>query len=78
MNCVFKFCIPLVFVGAFSSLKGEQVVIREVMYHPPAGLHEFIEVENLTATIYDIAQWKVRGAVDFDFPVFTPDDLILV
>ena len=70
MNCVFKFCIPLVFVGAFSSLKGEQVVIREVMYHPPAGLHEFIEVENLTATIYDIAQWKVRGAVDFDFPVY--------
>ena len=64
MNCVLKFCLPFLVAGAFSPLKGEQVIIRELMYHPSAELHEFIEIENLTATIFDIAQWRVRGAVD--------------
>ena len=37
----------------------EQIVFSEVMYHPPAGGHEFIEVQNLTATPFDIAQWEL-------------------
>lgn len=53
-------------------LRAEQVVIREVMYHPPMGsnLPEFIEIENLTSTVIDIAKWKVTGGVNFEFPDF--------
>ena len=50
-------------------LRGEQVVIREIMYHPqmvPEGetpLPEFIEIENLTSSVFDIAGWKITGMV---------------
>lgn len=54
----------------FGSLHAEQVVFSEVMYHPPTDLHEFVEVQNLTATPFDIAKWKLRGGVDYDFPDF--------
>lgn len=54
----------------FSS-HAEQVVISEIMYHPPAGKYEFVEIENLTATPFDIAKWKLRDAADFDFPDFS-------
>ncbi|MFT5409319.1 MAG: hypothetical protein ACI9NC_002040, partial [Verrucomicrobiales bacterium] len=56
-------------LGVFStSVRAEQVVISEIMYHPPAGRYEFIEVENLTATPFDIAKWKLRDGANFDFP----------
>ncbi|MEC8942266.1 MAG: hypothetical protein VYC95_06010, partial [Verrucomicrobiota bacterium] len=54
-------CVPLF----TQSLRAEQVVIREIMYHPqmvPEGetpLPEFIEIENLTSTVFDIAEWEV-------------------
>ena len=70
MSSVFKFFAAFLAFGTMPPLKGEQVIIREVMYHPPEDLHEFIELENLTATIFDIAEWRVRGAVDFDFPAY--------
>jgi hypothetical protein len=60
----------LVSLTSLLSLRGEQVVIREVMYHPPEGLHEFIEIENLTPTVFDIANWKVTGGVNFEFSDF--------
>jgi hypothetical protein len=57
------------------------VVISEIMYQPPLiGTNdntrdEFIELRNLTAStvpLYDPAyptnHWRLRGAVDFDFP----------
>ena len=50
--------------------RAEQVVFSEVMYHPPAGGHEFIEVQNLTATPFDIAQWELTEGVSFTFPDF--------
>ena len=56
--------------GSLFCAKAEQVVLSEVMYHPPAGLHEFLELENLTATVFDIAEWRVRGAVSYDFPSY--------
>ena len=64
----------LMAVGSFTQIKAEQVVISEVMYHPPAGLYEFLEVENLTATVFDIAQWRMRGAVEYDFPGYNDGD----
>lgn len=61
--------VTLFFTFALFS-RAEQVVFSEVMYHPPAGGYEFVEVQNLTATPFDIAEWRLRGGVDFDFPEF--------
>ena len=57
------------------------VIISEIMYHPPDisaqddVVHEFIELNNVTpnpVALYDPAHrtntWRLRGAVDFDFP----------
>ncbi len=51
--------------------QAEQIVISEIMYHPPAGKHEFVEIRNLTATPFDIAKWRLRDGADFDFPDFS-------
>ena len=34
------------------------------MYHPSAGLYEYIEIQNLTATVFDIASWKVTPKIE--------------
>ena len=60
------------------------VVLSEIMYHPPDlvlragvgpvdadtdnGRDEFIELRNLAATNIALAGWRLRNAVDFDFP----------
>ena len=60
------------------------VVINEIMYHPverpsfdAAGdpvmnltedVHEFIELRNTASSPVDLAGWRLRGAVDYDFP----------
>ena len=49
----------------------EQIVFSEVMYHPPVGGHEFIEVQNLTATPFDIAKWELTDGASFTFPDFS-------
>ena len=54
----------------FSFAHAEQIVFSEVMYNPPAGGYEFIEVENLTATPFDVALWEMSSGVDFTFPDF--------
>lgn len=71
------------------------VVMTEIMYHPPdlAGgvddnLNEFIELQNTASTnvpLYDVNAptntWRLRGAVDFDFPanvVLSPGARLLV
>ncbi len=54
--------------------RAEQVVFSEIMYHPPAGKFEFVEIRNLTATPFDIAKWRMRDGVDFDFPDFSAGD----
>ena len=57
-----------------SSSDAEQIVFSEIMYHPPAGKYEFVEIQNLTATPFDIAKWKLRDGADFDFPDFNAGD----
>ena len=47
-----------------SQLVAEQVVFTEIHYNPPTGKPEFIEVYNNTSTIFDIADWKLKGGVD--------------
>lgn len=68
-----KFLTKLAFIlpSLLLPLKAEQVVFSEIMYNPPVGGYEFVEVQNLTATPFDIAEWELRGGADFDFPEFT-------
>ena len=56
---------------SLSPLIAEQVVFSEVMYHPSADTSEFIEIQNLTSTPFDIAQWELKDGVTFTFPNFT-------
>ncbi len=62
--------LPICLAATLIDLRAEQVVISEIMYHPPGGLYEFVEIQNLTATPFDIASWKLRDGADFDFPPF--------
>ena len=57
-------------VLAASGVRAEQVVINEVMYNPRGDAPEWIELSNITATPFDIADWKLRGDVEMDFPAF--------
>src|SRR4051794_34062792 len=60
---------------AFCSVaSSEQVVISKIMYHPAGTLPEYIELYNNTATPFDMANWKVRHAVEYEFPSFTTND----
>ena len=61
-------------------ISAEMVVIREIMYHPQpveegeARLPEFIEIENITSTVFDIAEWELTGGVSYTFPKFDSSD----
>ena len=48
----------------------EQVVFSEIMYNPPAGKPEFIEIWNITNTPLDMAKWRLSEGVAFTFPDF--------
>jgi hypothetical protein len=48
----------------------EQVVISEIMYQPPAGKPEYVELSNITATPLDTALWKFTDGIDYTFPNF--------
>ncbi|HMC28091.1 MAG TPA: lamin tail domain-containing protein, partial [Verrucomicrobiae bacterium] len=52
----------------------EQVVISKIMYHPAGVLPEYFELYNNTATPFDIANWKVTHAVEYEFPAFSTND----
>ncbi|MCX8157486.1 MAG: lamin tail domain-containing protein, partial [Verrucomicrobiae bacterium] len=70
------------------------VVISEIMYHPPDlgtndnVLHEYLELQNITTApvalfdpAYPTNTWRLRDAVDFEFPPNTtlmPGEVILV
>ena len=56
------------------SLHAEQVIFSEIMYHPAGLLPEFIEIENLTTTPFDIANWKFSDGIDYEFPAFNAGD----
>ena len=50
--------------------RAEQIVISEVMYNPRGDAPEWIERSNITATPFDIADWRLRGDAELDFPAF--------
>jgi hypothetical protein len=53
-----------------SDARSEQVVFSEIMYHPPDGLPEYIELYNNTATVFDMADWRLCDGVEYAFPSF--------
>jgi len=72
LHALFAVVATFAAVIAFpATTQAEQVVIREIMYHPPAGGYEFVEIENLTTTPFDIASWRLSGGVAYQFPAFS-------
>lgn len=64
----------VIFLSFFPPAQAEQVVIREIMYHPPGTDPAWVEIENLTATPFDIAEWRFDGKeAQFRFPAFSAD-----
>lgn len=54
-----------------STTSAEQVVISEIMYNPADDKPEFIEVQNLTVTPLDLANWRFTNGVAYEFPSFS-------
>ena len=52
------------------ALLAEQIVFSEIHYNPKDGKPEYIEICNLTATPFDIANWKLSDGVVYEFPEF--------
>lgn len=72
MTTRFVFCalFALLSLCSIQSARAEQVVFSEIMYQPPAGKPEFIEVWNITNTPLDLASWRFTDGIDFTFPPF--------
>ncbi|MCF7731813.1 MAG: lamin tail domain-containing protein [Akkermansiaceae bacterium] len=60
----------LALLASVSALSAEQIVFSEIHYHPKDGKPEYVEINNLTATPFDIAKWKISDGIDYEFPEF--------
>jgi hypothetical protein len=58
--------ITLAATNAAPRIGGVQV--SEIHYHPAAATPEFVEISNTGAAAESLADWTLRGDVDFDFP----------
>ena len=56
------------------SLHAEQIIFSEMMYHPSGTLPEYLEIENLTTTPFDIANWRFSDGIRYEFPDFNAAD----
>lgn len=61
----------LLLLLALFPLRAQQVVIGEIMYHPPGDFPEYLVIRNLTATPHDIAEWEMTEGVAYRFPAFS-------
>ncbi|MEM7386552.1 MAG: lamin tail domain-containing protein, partial [Verrucomicrobiota bacterium] len=52
----------------------QEVIITEIMYNPAGEAPEFVEISNASATPFDIAGWRLRGAIEYTFPDFASSD----
>src|SRR5436190_21796207 len=59
-------------LSVLASSHAEQVVFTEVMYNPPPGKPEFVEILNLTSNRLDLSKWRLRDGVEYTFPAFAP------
>ena len=73
-NSFFKLAVAFLLLNSSHYIFAEQIVVNEVMYNPKADEPEWIELANITATPFDIANWKLRGNVDLDLPELDKDN----
>src|SRR5262249_27446865 len=52
------------------SVRGQDVVINEIMYHPSSedSREEYVELLNRAATNVNLSSWTFSGGIDFVFP----------
>lgn len=50
--------------------RNRDVVLSEIMYDPVSGdqAEEFVELQNRTGALVDLAGWRLSGGADFTFP----------
>lgn len=66
--------VAVVLLGSGAcDIRAGEVIISEIMYHPPEGKPEYIELQNLTANPLDCARWRISGGVDYTFPDFSAE-----
>lgn len=67
------FTLELVLLALLSAgpALAEQVVFSKIMYAPAAGQPQYLELRNLTATPFDLANWRLSGGVEYEFPDFS-------
>ncbi|MCW1883585.1 lamin tail domain-containing protein [Luteolibacter flavescens] len=65
---------PLVPLASFTPLAANTVPrvgpvqVTEIHYHPSGSTPEFVEISNTGGIAESLANWTMRGDVDFDFP----------
>src|ERR1043165_7471926 len=69
---------------AFSSYAGEKdVIINEIMYHPPLDMEElqYVEILNRGNTPIDLGDWSFTKGLKYVFPKRTrinPDEYLVI
>jgi hypothetical protein len=53
--------------GVVNELPLSDILIDEVMYHPPDANDEYVELFNPTDTTIDLAAWRLSGAAEYTF-----------
>lgn len=66
-----RFACVLAVAAALGRAEAESIVFSEIHYHPADGRPEYVEVQNLTLTPYDIAGWRFSDGIDYRFPDFS-------
>jgi hypothetical protein len=66
-----KRVLALLCLGVITYARAAQVVINEIMYHPPNDHDElqYIELFNPTSAAVDLSGWRLSGGVKFTFPL---------
>jgi hypothetical protein len=64
------FILLAIFFFAFTTVRSEQAVFSEIMYHPSGTKPEYIEIWNCTMTPLDMAKWRFTDGVSYEFPDF--------
>ncbi|HEX2750428.1 MAG TPA: lamin tail domain-containing protein, partial [Verrucomicrobiales bacterium] len=71
MCCLRLLPVLAVVLPCLARAQDSVVVFNELMYHPPAGQAEWIELTNVMSVNVDLSEWKLTGGVEFTFPAGT-------
>ncbi|MDA7510034.1 lamin tail domain-containing protein [Verrucomicrobia bacterium] len=77
LSIIGKWTLVFAFLVVLANTRGhaDQVIITEVLQAPSQGGDSWVEVSNLTATPFDIAEWRLKGKkFTYHFPAFSKTD----